>query len=193
MFSPGNSNTADVWISRTEITQAQWNAVSEVSGLRENPSYFPVDNSPAADLPVEYVTPEDAELFCRELSRFAGARLRIPSLTEWTQAATDGSGVRREYIARPNELPRDDEIEDVAWYGANSGGRTHPVGKKQPNELGIYDIFGNVFEIVGNAIDGYQITGASWSYESYWCKAGYPSEWSKENSGTGFRIVHQPE
>jgi len=116
------------WMGVTEVTQAQWQAV-----MGDNPSHF---KAAGLDAPVEMVTWKDAQAFVRKLSeRESGWRYRLPSEAEWEYACRAGTA------ADPFGPP-----EAIAWIKENSGGVTHPVGLKQPNAFGLYDMFGNVPE-----------------------------------------------
>jgi formylglycine-generating enzyme required for sulfatase activity len=113
------------YIGKYEVTQAQWGAV-----MGGNPS-----KSKSDDLPVETVSWEDAKEFCRKLSQMAGEEYRLPTEAEW------------EYACRARTTGAfAGDLEGMAWYVKNSGARTHPVGQKQPNAFGLYDMHGNVWE-----------------------------------------------
>jgi formylglycine-generating enzyme required for sulfatase activity len=115
-------------IGRHEVTQAQWEAV-----MGSNPSYFK-----GANLPVEQVGWNDVQQFLEKLNaRNDGFRYRLPTEAEW------------EFAARgPANAPAAGRLEDAAWFDANSGRQTHPVGQKQPNARGLHDMLGNVSEWV---------------------------------------------
>ena len=183
VWVPGDGDEVpDVWVERTEHTQRQWKLIGFPINRRENPSYFEGD-----DLPVEEVTAEDVEAYCKRYFEVTGVPVRLPTKEEWTHMATSG-------MKSPDVLLDEAELEDVAWYKTNSLGRTHPVATKQPNELGMSDLFGNVFEYVRGGYMGYQICGACWSYEDIWCQPDYPGDWpsDRKNSGIGFRLVYEP-
>ena len=118
------------YICKYEVTQALWRAV-----MGSNPSYFKGDN-----LPVEYVSWNDCQTFISRLNSYTGRNFRLPTEAEWEFAARGGNYSRHYKYSGSNY------IGDVAWYDNNSGNRTHPVGTKQPNELGLYDMSGNVYE-----------------------------------------------
>ena len=118
------------YICKYEVTQALWRAV-----MGSNPSYFEGDN-----LPVEQVSWNDCQTFINRLNSYTGRNFRLPTEAEWEFAARGGNSSRHYKYSGSNY------ISDVAWYDGNSGNRTHPVGTKRPNELGLYDMSGNVFE-----------------------------------------------
>lgn len=123
--------TKGFWIGRTEVTQAQWNSVMEA-----NPSHWK-----GADLPVEHVSWIDCRNFCRKLSASTpGLRFALPTEAQWEFAAKGGP------LADGHDYAGGDDCGLVAWSGENSGGATHPVGEKEPNELGLFDMSGNVSE-----------------------------------------------
>ena len=128
--SPAHSVTvSDFYIGKYEVTQAQWRAV-----MGSNPSKFKGDN-----LPVEQVSWNDIQKFITKLNTMTGKTFRLPTEAEWEYAARGGNQSKGYKYSGSNTL------DNVAWY-YNSGGKTHPVGQKQPNELGLYDMSGNVWE-----------------------------------------------
>ena len=118
------------YIGKTEVTQALWQAV-----MGSNPSNFK-----GADLPVECVSWNDCQEFIQKLNRLTGRNFRLPTEAEWEFACRGGNNSRGYKYSGSNNLG------SVAWYDGNSGLKTHPVAKKSPNELGIYDMSGNVDE-----------------------------------------------
>ena len=119
-------------VSKYEVTQEVWAAVME-----ENPSHF----QDCPQCPVEQVSWEDVQAFLQKLNA-GDARYRLPSEAEWEYAARGGTQ------SQGYEYAGSDSPNTAAWYRENSGERTHPVGQKQANELGLYDLSGNVFEWV---------------------------------------------
>jgi len=117
-------------VGKYEVTQGQWREV-----MGNNPSRF---SSCGDNCPVESVSWNDARGFIGRLNAKTGMNYRLPTEAEWEYAARSG-GKREKYAGGDN-------IDSVAWYDGNSGRRTHPVGTKLPNGLGLYDMSGNVLE-----------------------------------------------
>ena len=117
-------------IGKTEVTQALWQAV-----MGSNPSHFKGSN-----LPVEEVSWEDCQTFIRKLNALTGKTFRLPTEAEWEFAARGGNNSRGYKYSGSNTL------SNVAWYTDNSSSTTHPVATKASNELGLYDMTGNVRE-----------------------------------------------
>ena len=129
--SPTHSVTlSDFAIGETEVTQELWKAV-----MGSNPSYFSGTN-----LPVEKVSWNDCQTFISKLNNLTGKNFRLPTEAEWEYAARGGNKSKGYKYAGSNTLG------DVAWYYGNSSSKTHPVKQKQANELGLYDMSGNVWE-----------------------------------------------
>ena len=122
--------SSSYYIGKTEVTQALWTAV-----MGSNPSWFKGD-----DLPVEQVSWYDCQAFIEKLNSLTGRKFRLPTSAEWEFAAKGGTKSQG-YIYSGS-----DNIEEVAWYDSNSSNKTHPVATKVANELGIYDMSGNVWE-----------------------------------------------
>ena len=127
------------YIGKTEVTQALWKTV-----MGSNPSSFKGDN-----LPVECVSWDDCQEFIRKLSALTGQNFRLPTEAEWEFACRGGNNSRGYKYSGSND------IDSVAWYKDNSGGNTHPVATKLSNELGIYDMSGNVWEWCSDWYDKY--------------------------------------
>jgi formylglycine-generating enzyme required for sulfatase activity len=127
----------DYYIGKYQVTQKQWWSVMGV-----NPSFREGEN-----LPVEQVSWDDVQEFIKRLNVLTGKKYRLPTEAEWEYAARGGArGSGKKFSGNAY-------LYDVAWYGYNSFGLTQPVGAKEPNELGIYDMLGNVWEWVGDWYD----------------------------------------
>lgn len=162
----------DYYIGETEVTQALWEAV-----MGSNPSYFKGDN-----LPVENVSYNDVKEFITKLNQKTGKTFRLPTEAEWEFAARGGKK------SKGYKYSGSDNINDVAWYVYNSDVKTHPVKTKRPNELGIYDMSGNVWEwcsdwygdyssnaqtnLQGQSSGSYRVLrGGSWYINASHCRA----------------------
>ena len=130
---------SDYYIGETEVTQALWKAV-----MGSNPS-----NSVGENLPVEQVSWNDCQTFITKLNAMTGQTFRLPTEAEWEYAARGGKKSQGCKYSGSND------IDLVAWYKENSGDKTHEVGKKTANELGIYDMSGNVWEWCQDWFDAY--------------------------------------
>ncbi|MEL6698945.1 MAG: SUMF1/EgtB/PvdO family nonheme iron enzyme [Bacteroidota bacterium] len=118
-------------ISTYPVTQSLW---KEIMG--DNPSSFKGD----LIRPVENVSWEDCQVFIQKLNQKTGSNYRLPTEAEWEFAARGGN------LSKGFEYAGSNTLDEVGWYDGNSGSKTHPVGQKEPNELGLYDMSGNVWE-----------------------------------------------
>ena len=119
------------YIGETEVTQALWKAV-----MGSNPSHFTSE----LQRPVEQVSWYDCQTFISKLNELTGENFCLPTEAEWEYAARGGK------CSNGYKYSGGNTIEDVAWYETNSSSRTHVVKSRKPNELGIYDMNGNVWE-----------------------------------------------
>lgn len=128
-----NVTLRDFYLCKYEVTQALWTAV-----MGSNPAEF---KSPyGKNYPVEKVSYDDCQNFIRKLNAMTGKRFRLPTEAEWEYAACGGA------LSKGIQYSGDSDIWNCAWYSANSSSWPHNVGTQSPNELGLYDMFGNVIE-----------------------------------------------
>jgi formylglycine-generating enzyme required for sulfatase activity len=131
-------------MGKFEVTQEQWFAV-----MGNNPS----DNK-GRSLPVESISWNDAQVFVQRLGAKTGKSYRLPTEAEWEYAARAGSTTLYSFGDDAGQLGQ------YAWYGRNSGGKTHPVGEKQANKFGLFDMHGNVSELIQDCYDSGGYVGA---------------------------------
>ena len=129
-------------IGKFEVTQEEWLTV-----MGSNPS-----KSKGSNLPVENVCWNDCQLFIKKLNAITGKHFRLPTESEWEFAARGGIKSNGYKYAGSNM------IDSVAWYHENSKRMTHEVGQKSPNELGLYDMSGNVHEWCNNGFGDYKFS-----------------------------------
>ena len=188
---------SDYYIGETQVTQALWKAV-----MGNNPSVFTVDD----DFPVETVSWDDiVEKFIPALNKKTGRTFRLPTEAEWEYAARGGNK------SKGHMYSGSDEIDEVAWYMGNSGGETHPVKGKKANELGLYDMSGNVWEWCSDWFGFYSsgaqtnpqgpdkglrrvLRGGSFGYEARYCRVSSRIPCTPNTSSyiVGFRLVLCP-
>ena len=130
---------SDYYLGQTEVTQELWEAV-----MGNNPSDFK-----GAKNPVNKVSWNDCQDFTRKLNSLTGANFRLPTEAEWEFAARGGNK------SRGYKYSGSDNLGSVAWYEDNSGNKAHPMGGKSPNELGLYDMSGNVWEWCADRFGSY--------------------------------------
>ena len=134
------------------VTQKQWRDV-----MGANPSFF---SKCGENCPVEQVSWDDAQEFLTKLNEKTGRHYRLPTEAEWQFACRGGAATK---------FCGSQRYQDVAWFAGNSGGHTHPVGQKQPNTLGLYDMNGNVWEWTDGCLEydcDYRVLrGGSWIYD----------------------------
>ena len=122
--------TRPFYLGKYEVTQSQW-----IKVMGSNPSYFK-----SSGLPVENISWNDVQSFITKLNAMTGQKFRLATEAEWEYACRAGSDAQ--YCFGDDE----NKLDEYAWYSNNSESRTHPVGQKKPNEFGLYDILGNVWE-----------------------------------------------
>ena len=154
--------------------------------------------------PIKNVSWHDVKIFIEKLNVKTGKRYRLPTEAEWEYAARGGYKSKNFIYSGSNFL------DEVGWYDGNSNNKTHEVGKKQPNELGLYDMSGNVWEwcndfyeenyytkssinILIGPVTGVSVVlrGGAWSSENIFCNNCYrkSSKRDSRTSNIGFRIV----
>ncbi|MBR4885812.1 MAG: formylglycine-generating enzyme family protein [Muribaculaceae bacterium] len=173
-----NVTLSDYMIAKTEVTQGLWIAV-----MGTNPSYFK-----GYDLPVESVSWDDCQEFIKKLNSITGFNFRLPTEAEWEYAARGGNK------SKGYKYSGSDNLGSVAWYYENSGisildednwvsdikktnkNQTHIVAIKLPNELGIYDMSGNVDE---------------WCSDYWWGSYSSDSQIDPKGPSSGYYRVHR--
>ncbi|WP_302309056.1 formylglycine-generating enzyme family protein, partial [Odoribacter laneus] len=183
---------SDYYMGKYEVRQSEWEAV-----MGNNPSYFK-----GADLPVEQVSWEDCHKFIRRLNALTGLSFKLPTEAQWEYAARGGR------LSKGYKYSGSNNLGEVGWYWSNSGNCTHRVGEKQPNELGLYDMSGNVYEWCEDWSGGYSVTpqrdplgatsgshrvrrGGGWGTVARYCRVSYRG---RDMPGSrdyylGFRLV----
>jgi formylglycine-generating enzyme required for sulfatase activity len=193
-------NISAFYMGKNEVTQAQWQAI-----MGNNPSKF----QESGQNPVELVSWNDAQEFCKKLSQKAGRQFRLPSEAEWEYACRAGTTTAYSFGNDASQLG------EYAWYDGNSENKTHPVGQKKPNAFGLYDMHGNVWEwcqdvygkygddasdrirkigkAVGNENDNQDrlLRGGSWSRGARVCRSAIRIRNTADlrHNGIGFRVV----
>lgn len=187
---------ADFFIAKFEVTQGQWRKV-----MGSNPSRF---DGCGDNCPVEQISWNDAQEFIYKLNALNGKNYRLPTEAEWEYACKSGG--------RDGDYCGNGAIDMLAWYRGNSGGKTHPVGQKQPNRFGIFDMSGNVWEWVSDwkadypnprrqaspvsaSVSTRVRRGGSWQYgadqsRAAWRSSGYPDDHALD---LGFRLAYSPQ
>ncbi len=169
----------DFYIAATEVTFDQYDKFCEATGYKK----------PSADFgrgkqPVIYVNVSDAIAYCNWVSKETGTTVRLPKDEEWEYAARGGKK------SNGYEYSGSNNIDEVAWYIDNSGSKTHEVATKRANELGIYDMSGNVWEWCGTSG---ALHGGSWFRYALHCRVSprYGLEPDTRSSSGGFRVLQK--
>lgn len=186
---------SDFYMGKYEVTQAEWQKV-----MGNNPSNL----KDCGNCPVENVSWHAVQDFLNNLNQQTGKKYRLPTEAEWEYAARSG-GKNEKWAGTSSES----KLGDYAWYASNSGGKTHPVGQKKPNGMGLYDMSGNVWEWTADWYDEeyYQnspkdnpkgassgssrtLRGGSWLYSLRFVLASYRyrHEPSFRDNSYGFRL-----
>jgi formylglycine-generating enzyme required for sulfatase activity len=185
------------YMGKSSVTQKQW---KKITG--KNPSHFKGE-----DRPVEMISWKEVQKYVKKLNeKEHTGKYRLPSESEWEYACRAGKQTRYYFGDDKSKL------NEYAWYAENSGGQTHPVGQKKPNQWGLYDMHGNVWELVrDNWHENYEVSpsdGSAWEEEggsyrvsrggSWYCNASLCRSASRfrrdpENhiSNLGFRLLRE--
>ena len=210
---------SDYYIGKYEVTQQLWEYVMSYSGTCADGSSMSayasdvwLGGNPSSSYgvgdyyPAYYVSYDDiVDIFLPRLNKITGKTFRLPTEAEWEFAARGGKQ------SKGYKYSGSDNIGDVAWYTDNSDDESHQVGTKQPNELGIYDMSGNVWEWCGDWYGSYSssaqtnptgpssgsfrvVRGGGWDYYARSCRVSYRSYNNPSFRGyfSGFRVVLVP-
>jgi formylglycine-generating enzyme required for sulfatase activity len=189
--------TKGFWMGVFPVTQAQWQAV-----LGYNPSNFRGD-----DRPVEMVSWDDCQEFCKKLAELTGKPTRLPTEAEWEYACR--AGTTTEYWNGNAE----ESLKKAGWYGGNSGRQTHTVGElKSPNPWGLHDVHGNVWEWCQDWYGGLTtanqtdptgqpkgenrvVRGGAWNYDAPVCLAAFRNNYvpGTRSGSIGLRVCFRPD
>jgi len=183
------------------VWTTKWEKKSDVNW--KNPSFSQTDKDP-----VTCVSWNDAQAYIKWLNTKTGKKYRLPSEAEWEYAARGGSSATLSH-----RYSGSDDLGSVAWCSENSGSKTHPVGTKQANELGIYDMTGNVWEWCSDWYDAKYYgsspstnpqgassgsnrvyRGGSWYYFASFCRVAFRNNYAPGNRSydLGLRLVLSP-
>lgn len=179
IYVEGNDTIQSFYIGKYPVTQALWIAV-----MGHDPFRFK-----NLDLPIEQVSWYETQDFIQNLNAQTGQIYRLPTEAEWEYAAKGGSKTRRYKYAGSNNL------DEVGWYEDNSDGETKAVGQKNPNQLGLYDMSGNVWEWMEDRwcdnVTARVLKGGSFFHDSWYCRITCRSNVSPEYRfrNVGFRLA----
>lgn len=181
------------YMGKYEVTQGLWRAVMENGNHHKSKN----DNYPVVN-----ATWKEIQTFIKRLNKQTGRHFRLPTEAEWEFAARGGNLSNDTHYSGANEL------DEVAWYSGNSGDRIHPVGRLKPNELGLYDMSGNVWECCSDWYGDYEgdnltdptgaksgyyhvIRGGDWNCSRYSCRVTRRQDNSLQSIGShiGLRLV----
>jgi formylglycine-generating enzyme required for sulfatase activity len=188
--------TQDFWMGRYPVTQAYWKAV-----MGNTPGHFKGDNHP-----VDSVSWDDVQDFIKVLNKMIGeSRYCLPTEAQWEYACR--AGTTTAYYTGDSE----EDLTRAGWYEKNSGSQTHPVGEKEPNAWGLYDMHGNVFEWCNDWYGAYPsgtvtdpagpvsgslrvIRGGAWDFDAGYCRSAsrYWRDPADRGGYLGFRLVLLP-
>lgn len=193
--------TNDYYMGETEVTQALWHAVTGFSPTASGSSWSS-EYGKGENYPAYYISYEDVLSFLTKLNNLTGENFRMPTEAEWEYAARGGNKSKGYQYSGSNTLG------EVAWYSENSSRQTHAVKAKLANELGLYDMSGNVEEWCSDWNGSYSsssqtdpvgassgsnrvLRGGSWYEGSRRCRVAYRTDTSPSGRGSsiGFRLA----
>lgn len=195
----------DYYIGETEVTQALWYAVMGQKPTSDG-NKWSSSVGLGDDYPAYYISWNDCQTFITKLNQLTGQTFRMPTEAEWEYAAKGGNKSQGYTYSGSNT------IGDVAWYTSNSSSKTHPVASKKPNELGIYDMIGNVWEWCSDRYSSSYYTssavtdptgptsgsnrvlrGGSCNYDASYCRTAYRNYFTPTyRNGIGLRLALSP-
>ncbi len=178
---------SDYYIGKYEVTQEEWQVV-----MGDNPSSFIGEN-----LPVENVSWNDCLAFVEKLNILTGLNFSLPTEAQWEYAARGGK------FSKGYKYSGNNEPNDIMWYKENSNHQTHKIGTKAPNELGLYDMSGNVWEWCSDQYNSYEETqksqyglyyvmrGGGWGNDTRYCRVSDRANSCPDsaNDYSGIRLV----
>ena len=192
------------YMGETEVTQGLWEAVmgTTLEQLRDNENPEWPLRGIGADYPMYYVSWEDCQAFVSKLSALTGRTFRLPTEAEWEFAARGGKK------SSGNKYSGSRHMGLAGWYYMNSASSSHPVKGKEANELGLYDMSGNVWEWCSDWFGAYErlpqtdpqgpdtgkervLRGGGWAYYASRCRVSFRYKFDPDhcNSSYGFRLV----
>ncbi|MFC1858759.1 SUMF1/EgtB/PvdO family nonheme iron enzyme [Thermodesulfobacteriota bacterium] len=197
--------TQPFYMQAREVTQGQWQAV-----MGSNPSHF---QNCGDDCPVEYVSWLDVQMFISQLNNRGEGAYRLPTEAEWEYAARAGSGTAfaNGDISEHQQYCDNTNLDMMGWYCGNANSTTHPVAQKEPNDWGLYDMHGNVWEWCQDWYGDYSsgsvtdptgpsggnsrvLRGGSWNRYARDCRSAYRLSYSPVfvSYFLGFRLLRIP-
>ncbi len=195
--------TKDYYMGETEVTQGLWEAVMGQKPTSDGYQWSSTHGL-GANYPGYYISWDDVQSFLTKLNSLTGQQFRIPTEAEWEYAARGGKKSQGYQYSGGNT------IGDVAWYGDNSGSKKHEVKTRQANELGLYDMSGNVWEWCADWYSSSYYTsaavtdptgptsgsdrvlrGGSWNHDATNCRVANRLDYSSSarDSDFGFRLA----
>jgi formylglycine-generating enzyme required for sulfatase activity len=178
-------------MGKYEVTQAEWRAI-----MGSNPSYIHCEprtltNCEVDKNPVDQVSWNDIQEFLQKLNTQTGKQYRLPTEAEWEYACYGGQGSQGGMFSGPTypTYCGGENLDVVGWYADNSGGKSHPVGQKQANGYGLYDMTGNVWEWMSDCREDdcarRVVRGGSWYYYPQIARAS-----DRNRSGAANRVIY---